>query len=222
MSYEDQPVAVLLSGCGFLDGAEIQESVSTFLALDQAGVKWEAIAPNRKQNHVINHLDQSEDQTHERNILQESARIARCDIKSLEDADAEDYSALLLPGGFGAAKQFSTFGLVGDVNYSVFEDIQSFAQAIQSAGKPAGYICISPMIAPFVYPEGTQITVGQDADLIHVIESKGLSHVKCRVDEICVDENQKLVSTPAYLLGENSYQVYLGISQLVDQVLALR
>ena len=207
-------IAIVLSGCGYLDGSEINEVVLTLLALDRVGIAYEGIAPNRNQHHVVNHLTEAvEDGS--RNILEESARIMRGNVIALDKAIVSDYDAVIFPGGFGAAKNLFDLAIKGDASYRVQPDILAFATAALEAKKPMGYICIAPMMIPEIYPEGVQMTIGADEETAKLVESKGAKHVQRAVDEICCDQKYKLVTTPAYMLGQNSYEVSKGIDRMV-------
>ena len=155
-------VAVILSGCGVYDGAEIHESVITLLRLDQRGAKVQCFAPDIAQLHVINHLT-GEQMPETRNVLVESARIARGEIKDIREARVEDFDALIIPGGFGAAKNLSSFATQGAA-CTVQPEVLSLAEAFAEAGKPIGLMCISPAIAAKIYGPGVICTIGTDAD----------------------------------------------------------
>ena len=132
-------VALVLSGCGYLDGTEVQETVLTILALEKLGVEWQGVALNEDQKQVVNHLNHSVDSKASlRNILQESARITRGNVIDLADADSDDYDAVIFPGGFGAAKNIMDFAFIGDDTYTMNEEVLKFARAFYLADKPAG------------------------------------------------------------------------------------
>lgn len=212
-------VAVILSGCGVFDGAEINEAVLTLLHITKAGANYQCFAPNIQQMHTLNHLT-GEEMATPRNVLEESARIARGEVKALEELDVEDYDALILPGGFGAAKNLSDFAVKG-AEASVQSQVLSACQAFAQAGKAAGYMCIAPAMMPAVYGKGVKVTIGNDADTASAISALGGEHVECAVDEIVVDDERKVVSTPAYMLATNLVEAEAGISKLVAKVLAL-
>jgi enhancing lycopene biosynthesis protein 2 len=214
-------VAVVLAGCGVYDGAEINEAVLTLLCLEQAGVEYQCMAPDIDQMHVINHLTGEPVEGETRNVLQEAARIARGNIIDLASANADDYEALVVPGGFGAAKNLSDFAAAGD-GMTVQADFLAFARNIHQAGKPIGLICIAPVMAAAICGEGTQCTVGNDADTAAAINSMGGVHLDCPVEEARVDTERKMVTTPAYMLAGCVQDAYQGIGQCVAQVLALR
>ncbi|HWD30067.1 isoprenoid biosynthesis glyoxalase ElbB [Pseudomonas caricapapayae] len=212
-------VAVILSGCGVYDGAEIHESVITLLRLDQRGAEVQCFAPNIAQMHVLNHLT-GEEMPESRNVLVESARIARGNIKDLREADAKDFDALIVPGGFGAAKNLSNFAVEGS-GCSVHPDVLSLAEAFAEAGKPVGLICISPALAAKIYGPGVVCTIGNDADTSAAIVKMGGTHEECDVHDIVEDTQRKLVSTPAYMLAQSISEAAGGIYKLVDRVLEL-
>ena len=214
-------VAVVLAGNGVYDGAEINEAVLTLLSLEQCGVEYQCMAPNVEQMHVINHLTGAPVEGESRNVLVEAARIARGNIIDLAAAKADDYDALVVPGGFGAAKNLSNFAVEG-AGMSVQPDFLAFAQAIHHAGKPIGLICIAPVMAAAICGEGTQCTIGNDAETAEAINAMGGVHLDCPVEEARVDADKKMVTTPAYMLAGCVNDAYQGIKQCVEQVLALR
>ena len=212
-------VAVILSGCGVYDGAEIYESVLTLLALEQEGCQYQCFAPNITQAHVINHLT-GEVMSETRNVLVEAARIVRGNIHDLSTANAAEFDALILPGGYGAAKNLSDFAFKG-AECSVQPDVLAFCKAMVAQNKPLGFICIAPAIIPHVYGEGAKVTIGTDAGTAAVIEQMGGQHVSCPVDDCVIDEAHKVVSTPAYMLAGNIAEAASGISKLVKAVVRL-
>ncbi|HET8705396.1 MAG TPA: isoprenoid biosynthesis glyoxalase ElbB [Pseudomonadales bacterium] len=212
-------VAVILSGCGVYDGAEIYESTLTLLALDQAGVHYQCMAPNILQHHVVNHLN-GEEMPEKRNVLVEAARIARGNILDLAKANPADYDALIIPGGFGAAKNLSSFAFKG-AEMTVQPDVLKFVQAIHNAGKPVGLVCIAPAMAPLLFGPGTECTIGNDPDTAAAVEAMGGAHQNCAVDDIVIDEKRKVVTTPAYMLANRLSEANMGISKLVNAVLKL-
>ena len=213
-------VAVVLSGSGFLDGAEIQESVITMLALDKAGVTYQCMAPDIEQMHVVNHFTGEVSEDEQRNVLVEAARITRTNIIDIALAKPNDYDAVIFPGGYGAAKNLSNFAVKGAAS-SVQEDVLQFARAFAASGKPMGYVCIAPAMIPHIYGADAKLTIGSDADTAAAITEMGGVHVECSVQEIIVDEERKLVSTPAYMLDMKISQVAEGIEKLVNKVLGM-
>jgi len=213
-------VAVILSGSGFLDGAEIQESVITLLTLDRAGVDYQCMAPDIEQMHVVNHLTGEVSEGESRNVLVEAARIARMKVIDIALANPNDYDAVILPGGYGAAKNLSNFAVKG-AESSVQEDVLQFTRAFAATGKPMGFVCIAPALIPHIYGADAKLTIGSDADTAAAITEMGGVHINCPVDDFVVDEERKLVSTPAYMLDERIGDVANGIEKLVNKVLEL-
>ncbi len=213
-------IGVLLSGCGVFDGAEIHEAVLTMLALDRAGAEIVCMAPNVEQHHVINHLTQ-EEMAERRNVLVESARIARGEIKDLKDVQAADLDALILPGGFGAAKNLSDFAFKG-ADSTVHHEVKRILEEMSATNKPIGAICISPApVAKALADKRPELTIGNDQSTAEAIEAMGGQHRSCTVDMIHVDAGNKVVSTPAYMLGPGIKDVAVGIEKLVNKVIEL-
>lgn len=213
-------VAVVLSGCGVYDGAEINEAVLTLLCLEQQGASYECFAPDIAQMHVINHLTGDPVAGETRNVLVEAARIARGNIRAITQAKVEDFDALLVPGGFGAAKNLSNFAVAGAAMH-VQPDFLTLARAFHDNGKPIGLICIAPVMSAAICGEGARCTIGNDADTAAAITAMGGAHLQCPVSEARVDVAHKLVTTPAYMLAGKVSEAYTGISACVKEVLAL-
>lgn len=211
-------VCVLLSGCGVFDGAEIHESVATLLALSKAGAEYTIAAPDRNQHHVINHLDGSE-MAETRNIRVESARIARGNVLSTADISIDDFDALFLPGGFGAAKNFCSFAFEG-ANASIEADIQHLVQAFHNAHKPIGAVCIAPAVLALCLRKGT-LTIGSDVGTAQALEALGATHTVCPVTEMVIDTDNNIVTAPAYMEKAPIHEVAEGIEKAVNAVLAL-
>ena len=212
-------VAVVLSGCGYLDGAEIQESVIALLALDRAGAEVHCFAPDKPQMHVVDHRSGDEVSGESRNVLTESARIARGEITDLADASAADFDAVILPGGYGAAKNLSSFATEG-ADCAVDPSTEKFLRAMHESGKPVGLICIAPAVGARLFPE-VELTIGSDPDTASAIEEMGAHHKACPVEGFICDEKAKVVSCPAYMLGPGIKDVAAGIEALVEQILRL-
>lgn len=214
-------VGVVLSGAGYLDGAEIQEAVFTLLFLDRAGAEVRCFAPDRYQMHVVNHLTGEADPKDRRNVLVESARITRGNVEPLGKADMSQLDALVLPGGYGAAKNLSSFATEG-AGASVDEDLVRLIGDAVAQKKPIGAICISPaVLAAALKKVGSTatLTIGNDAGTAEAVQTLGSTHQDCPVDQIVVDEAHKIVSTPAYMLGPGPKGVAAGIEQTVQTVL---
>lgn len=218
-------VGVVLSGCGVYDGAEIHESVITLLALDRHDAEVLMMAPDVEQMHVINHLKGEPAEGETRNVLVESARIARGNIKDIAAVKAGDLDALIFPGGFGGAKNLSDFAVKGP-DASVNPEVNRLVNEMRSAGKPIGFICITPAVAAKIFQmageKGVKLTIGNDKDTSSAMEQLGAEHLVCPVNEIAVDEERKIVSAPAYMYGEERIRnVAAGIDKLVEKVLSL-
>ncbi len=212
-------VAVILSGCGVYDGAEIHESVLALLRLSQRGAEVQCFAPDIPQHHVINHLT-GQESAESRNVLVEAARIARGKIRDVRELQAADYDALVIPGGFGAAKNLSDFAFRG-ASCAVQPDVLAAARGFAAAHKPVGLICIAPALAARIYGAGVQCTIGNDPDTAATLADMGAEHVECAVDDVVVDAQRKLVTTPAYMLAKSLAEAASGINKLVDRVLEL-
>jgi len=213
-------IGVLLSGCGVFDGSEIHEAVLTLLALDRAGAEIICMAPDVDQLHVIDHLTQNV-ASETRNVLVESARIARGDIRNLKEVRVGELDALILPGGFGAAKNLSDFAVSGP-EATVHEEVRRILNEMMDAEKPVGAICIAPATLTRALPDRhPEVTIGSDADTAGAIEAMGGRHRNCTVDMIHVDEKNRIVTTPAYMLGPRISDVAVGIEKLVERVLEM-
>lgn len=213
-------IGVVLSGCGVFDGSEIQEAVFTLLALSRRGHEAVCMAPDLAQHHVIDHITGKE-MPGTRNVLVEAARIARGRIRRLADVKAEELDALIFPGGFGVAKNLSRFAFEGP-DCSVLPEVAALARAMQKAGKPLGFACIAPALAALIFRDaGLRLTIGSDEETAGAIRSLGQAHEICAVRETCVDEKNRVVSTPAYMCDASPAEVCAGIDKLVDDVCRL-
>jgi enhancing lycopene biosynthesis protein 2 len=209
-------IAVVLAGCGHLDGAEIREAVITLLELDKAGAVVQCFAPNINQMHVVNHLT-GQEAGETRNVLVEAARIARGKIKDLKEARAADFDGLLLPGGFGAAKNLSDLAIKGK-DATVIPEFKNLILEFLKARKPIGAICISPAI--LVAAVGKEIhpsvTIGEDND--GLIAGLGGVHIACATEDICFDEKNNIASCSAYMRDAPLAKIAEGIAKVVNKV----
>jgi len=214
-------VGVILSGCGFLDGSEIHEAVLTLLALDRRGAKAVAAAPDVEQMHVVDHLRSQPAAGERRRVLVEAARIVRGDIVPLSKLHVADLDAVVFPGGYGAAKNLSTFAVDGPA-MKMNPEIEMLILDTRAAGKPMGFVCIAPMLAAKVLgAEHPRLTIGNDRETAQVLESLGAQHVECPVDGCVVDDRLKIASTPAWMLGPSIAPVEAGIDRMVEAVLRM-
>lgn len=212
-------VAVILSGCGVFDGAEIQETVLSLLALEQNKAQWQCFAPDIDQHHVIDHRT-GETMNETRNVLTEASRIVRGDILPLTDLNVDDFDALLVPGGFGAAKNLSDFAYNGDP-VQVHQDMFAVCQAFMRAEKPAGYMCIAPIMIPQIYPKGVKGTIGNEPDIAAAFNRMGGEHIDCPVSDYVLDQRHHLLSTPAYMLATSVSDAASGINRMVKKLVEL-
>jgi len=210
-------IGIVLSGCGVNDGSEIHEAVITMLELDKAGADMLLMAPNIDQLHVINHAT-GEEMDDSRNVLVESARISRGNIEDIAVVTSENVDALIFPGGFGVAKNLSDYAMAG-VECSVNPDVLRLSREVHNEGKPIGAICIAPAIMATILSGETELTVGFDEQTASDIDAMGAKHVLCPVDEIVVDKEKKVVSTPAYMEAQSIKEAALGIEKLVAEIL---
>ena len=209
--------AVILSGCGVRDGSEIHESVTAMLSLAERGHSYMCYAPDKWQSVVVDHAH-GRPMEEKRNVLVESARIARGDIRDLKLADLNDFDAVILPGGFGAAMNLCNFGRVG-AKCQVDPDLESFLKKVHEAGKPIGFMCIAPVIAARVFGDkGVRMTIGDDAGTAKACEAMGAKHQVCRYDEACVDETLKIVTTPAYMCARDIAECFASAKALVTAI----
>lgn len=194
---EKKKFAVVLSGCGVYDGAEIHEATMTMLSILEEGGVYQCFAPDIPQYHVINHLT-GEEMDESRNVLVESARIARGDIKPLSDFKASDYDALIFPGGFGAAKNLSTVAFDGP-NATVNPQVEDAIKQMLAVHKPIGALCISPAVVARVI-QGVEVTIGNDPGTAEAIEKMGSKHVVTTHGQVVHDHKYNVFTTPCYML----------------------
>jgi len=215
-------VAVILSGCGVFDGSEIHEATATLLALDRAGADVTIAAPSGPQMHVIDHQAGTPVEGESRDIMVESARIARGPVSNIADLAADDFDVVFLPGGFGAAKNLCTFAVAGadcDVNPSV----AAFVKDMHDKGKWIAAMCIAPaLVAKILGAEKpVKLTIGTDGDTAAAVNATGAEHVDAAVDQVVVDTEHRIATTPAYMLAGRISEVFDGVDKLVKQVLEL-
>jgi len=208
-------IAVILSGCGVYDGTEIHEATLTLYAIVKHGAVYDVFAPDIDQHHVINHLS-GEEMKQQRNVLVESARIARGKISPLSKFKSNDCDAVIFPGGFGAAKNLSTFAFDG-VNLKVLPEVEKVIRDMVQAGKPIGALCISPVILAKIL-KNVELTIGQDQGTADAIEKLGARHIKTGHGEVVVDKKYKVVTTPCYMLDANIVQIAEGAENVVKAI----
>lgn len=216
----NKKVAVVLSGCGFLDGAEITEAISSLIALTEAGAETACFAPEVEFK-VVDHAKQSStDET--RNALSEAARISRGKIQNLTALHEKNFDAVVFPGGYGAAKNLSNWASHG-ANATVHPEVTRIIKEFHRAAKPIGAICIAPvLVAKTLGSEGVNLTIGNDASTAAEVEKTGARHVKCEVTDYVSDRDHKVLTTPAYMYDEaKPYQVFTGIRKMVGELVEM-
>lgn len=216
-------IAVILNGAGHRDGSEIHEAVLTLLAIEEAGARWEALALNKPQTKVLNHLDGSVDrEASPRNMLKESARIARGRIKDLGAVSAGDYDGIIIPGGSGTAANLCDFATKG-AQMTVCPELANFLEVAHQKQKPIGAVCISPiMLARIFGAKSVRLTLGSaDCDAAKAAREMGAHTVDCKPDDCVVDANLKIVTTPAYMCDASITEIALGIKKLAAEIIRL-
>jgi enhancing lycopene biosynthesis protein 2 len=214
-------IGVVLSGCGVYDGSEIHEAVITLLAIDRGGAEAVVCAPDVAQMHVINHLTLEVEPGATRNVLVESARIARGCIRDVAHVSADELDGLVLPGGYGAAKNICDFVVSGRA-CTVHPEVARIVRAVHAQGKPIAALCIAPaVLARLLGSERPLLTIGDDAEMAADLEAMGARHVRCPATEITVDHETRLVTTPAYMRAQRISEAAEGIEKAVDALLHL-
>ncbi|MBL9030737.1 MAG: isoprenoid biosynthesis glyoxalase ElbB [Phycisphaerae bacterium] len=219
-------VAVVLCGCGRADGSEIHESVSCLVHLSRLGAQYHCFAPDQPQTDVINHLTGKPEPGQSRNMLVEAARIARGAVSPLSMFRAAQFDAVVFPGGFGVAKNLCSFAREGD-KCSVIPDVERVLNEFHAAGKPIGLCCIAPVLAGRVFGtarggNGCKVTLGEESDAAAALARMGATHVAKRVEEACVDDANRLATSPAYMDDHATpYQVFVGIGHMIESVVAM-
>jgi enhancing lycopene biosynthesis protein 2 len=215
-------VAVVLSGCGVFDGSEIHEACAALLALHRAGAEAIICAPTGPQMHVVDHLAGEPAEGESRDILVESARLARGEIRPLNEIDLAAVDAVLLPGGFGAAKNLCTFAVDGE-NCTVHPEVDAFLRQAHGQSLPIGAMCIAPVILAKIFGPDLEpsVTIGNDPATAEKIVQMGAHHIDCIAAETVVDEKNNLVTTPAYMIAGNIGEVFDGAEACVEKLLGM-
>lgn len=208
--------AVILAGSGVFDGSEIHETTFSLYAIMNHGAEYQIFAPDVKQHHVVNHLTGKE-MNEERNVLVEAARIARGDIKPLNEFRAGDFDALLMPGGFGVAKNLSTYAFDG-ANMTVNPELEKAIRDMVNSGKPIAGLCISPVVLAKVLGD-VELTIGQDENTAKDVEKMGSRHKQTDHGEVVLDAKYKVATTPCYMLDANVLDIIDGANNVVKAVM---
>ncbi|MGE0077374.1 MAG: isoprenoid biosynthesis glyoxalase ElbB [Bacteroidales bacterium] len=208
--------AVILSGSGVFDGSEIHEAVMTLYAIALNNCSYQVFAPDMPQYHVINHTNGSV-MNETRNVLVESARISRGTIKPLSDFNAEFYDALIFPGGYGAAKNLSTWAFDNE-NCTVIDEVSRAIKEMHALHKPIGALCISPVLLAKVLGNVT-VTIGKDSSTAKAIENIGAKHQQTGHAQVVVDERNMLFTTPCYMLDATIVEIADGAKAIITEML---
>ena len=215
-------VGVVLSGCGVFDGSEIHEAVSALIALDKRGAQVICMAPNIAQAEVINHAARKP-AVGGRNVLEESARIARGNIRDMATVKADQLDALIFPGGFGAVKNLCTFASDG-AKMKVNPEVARLVGEMAKARKPIGLACIAPVLAAGILGAlglSPKVTIGTDKGTADAIRSMKGTHVDAAPTDVCVDEANRIVTTPCYMTASGPWEVFQGADKMVAEVLRM-
>ncbi|XP_065071994.1 ES1 protein homolog, mitochondrial-like [Rhopilema esculentum] len=221
-------IAVVLSGCGVYDGSEVHEASAVLVSLSRESADYKVYAPDKPQMHTVNHMTGEEIKGDNRNVLIESARIARGKIEKLSELDVSKHDAVIFPGGFGAAKNWCDFA-VKQADCTVDEEVSTVLKNFHAAKKPIGLCCIAPVLAAKVIP-GCEVTMGQESEdggrwpfagACGAVKAMGSTHVPKNVDEIHIDQANKVVTTPAFMCDTKFHEIHDGVAKMVKGVLGL-
>lgn len=206
--------AVLLSGCGNMDGSEIHETVAALIALDRAG--WQVVftAPDIQQGKTVNYLNGGSEAP--RMVIQEAARIARGKITPLRADLADEVDAVVIPGGLGAAVTLCDFAVRGS-SCEALPVVLDFLKRVHSAGKPVAAMCIAPVLVARCLP-GAAVTIGSHRETAALIEEMGCRHVECSAAEAVADPDMMVVTTPAYMTAKGPGEVYAGALEMISKL----
>jgi enhancing lycopene biosynthesis protein 2 len=210
--------AVILAGCGVYDGSEIHEATLSMYAISKNGGEYQIFAPDINQHHVVNHLT-GEEMAETRNVLVEAARIARGQIKPLSEFNSNEFDAILIPGGFGAAKNLSSFAFDG-VNCMVNNEVKNAILSMHEAQKPIGALCISPVVVAKILGH-VEVTIGQDMGTAEAIKSMGATNIKTTHGEVVIDQDHRVVTTPCYMLDASIAQIGEGAENVVKAIMEM-
>lgn len=213
-------VALVLSGCGHMDGAEITESVSLLIALNMYGAETHVFAPDMSiptKDHRTGKVNENET----RNVLTEAARIARGKIEDVKKLSSKDYDALAFAGGYGAASNLSNWSEKG-AHCEVYPDIARAIKEFHADNKPIAAVCIAPtLVAKVLGSEGVELTIGDDKETAQEIEKTGARHIECPVEDYIADRRAKILTTPAYMYNAKPHLVFKGISAMVKELVEM-
>ena len=214
----NKKIALVLSGSGVYDGSEIHETTLSLYAISKNGGTYQIFAPNIDQHHVVNHLT-GEEMNETRNVLVESARIARGDIKDLAEFNANDFDAILFPGGFGVAKNLCSLAFDG-ANCKVNSVVEKVIKEMHAASKPIAALCIAPALIAKVIT-GSEVTIGSDEGTVEAIKAMGSYHKQAGHAEVVIDTKNKIVTTACYMLDATIAQIGEGTENVVKALIEM-
>ena len=214
-------IAVILSGAGYLDGAEITETVSLLVELGKAGVAYNVFAPDKNYNAVAHH-SQTHTDLGTRNAIEESARITRGEVRNLNELSVNKYDGLALPGGYGLAKNLSTWAQDG-AGCTVNEKFKQTLLGFHKQSKPILALCIAPAVVARVLGQvaSPSLTIGDDKVTAKEIEKCGSEHIECSVTDFVTDRENKIISSPAYMYEDAHHKVFAGIQNACKEFLEM-
>ena len=211
-------IAFILAGCGGTDGTEIHEATYSYLAAKQLGCEYECFSINKKQKIVKNNYTQ-EEVNEERNLLVESARLGKFGIKDIKELNVNNFDILFFPGGYGSAINISTYAIDGE-NYHVDENIAKIIKDFKEAGKVICAVCIAPMILAKTLTN-TKITLGEDKKIARIVNATGNHFVETESGNICVDEENKVITSPCFMMTTNPAIVYEEVYAIIEKAITL-
>jgi enhancing lycopene biosynthesis protein 2 len=220
-------VAILLAGCGVYDGSECTEAVSMILHLERNGCTFDAFAPDKAVAHTVDHTKGEASEDPVRNVMVESSRIVRGSIKDLSEFDVSRYHALVIPGGFGAMKNLCTYAIDGADKYEIDDEVKKMILDCIESRTVVGLSCIAPMLLPKVM-NGLKFTVGKSegeafpyAGTVADAVKLGANHTECDNDDVVVDEENLIVTAPAFMKDAGYFAVFNNIGQMIDKVVTM-
>ncbi len=210
-------IAVLLAGSGVFDGSELHEAVLSLYFIKKNGCNYTCFSVNKEQHHVVNHLT-GEPSDERRNVLVESARIARGDVKNLSEYNPNNYDGLMIPGGFGVAKNLFTFAMDGE-EATIDTNVQEAILKTHAAQKPIGAVCISPVLLAKAFQDSgveISVTVGTNSGEAAAITAFGAVHHSVKASELYLDKENNIATAPAYICAKDIAEAALGIEKVVN------
>jgi enhancing lycopene biosynthesis protein 2 len=217
--------AVILSGCGILDGSDVWEVVLLSHYLSIKGKSPVFYAPDEMQKEVVDHLTQVPTDER-RNVLKESARMARGEIRELKSLSGKDIDGIILPGGYGTIRNLADY--LGEPKNGYLKpssDLQRIIREIFRRKKPIGACGLAGLLVASalrdILDTPLTLTIGKDPELIRQMEGMGALHVLSKGREVVMDSEHKLVTTPASLLKLELNQMALSIENMINGIIEL-